>query len=347
MRLSQMEQACEIAWEQDIPLLVWGPPGIGKTSKWQQFAQKKFHEQWEKHYFDWRLTELESVDMRGTPRERNGYTYWAPPEELPIIGNNKFPEEGILNLEELAQAKTDVKNVASRLVLERRIGEARLKPGWRIGASSNRMGDAAGTSPMPTHLNNRFWHIDIEVDIEEWVKNFAEPRGLDARVIGYLKYCAAALLDFDPRSKEAAFASPRTWAQVSKMLAGFNGLEMKLPPALLGEFISGHVGRARGGEMAAFLRTTTTLVSIEQILLNPERAPLATEPSLCYVLSASLAATVTRKTIGAAFTYLGRLSQEFQFVFANRIKQRDEKQKTELQQTRPFVEFAEKNAGKL
>lgn len=343
MRLSQVSQACALAWKMDLPLLVWGPPGVGKSSIWRQFAQSMFGENWKNHYLDWRLTELESVDMRGTPRERDGYTFWAPPEELPVIGNDKMEDVGLIQLDELPQAKTDVKNVAARLVLERRIGQAILKPGWRVGAAGNRAGDLAGTSPMPTHLNNRFWHVDVDVDIEEWISNFANPNNIDGRVIAYLKYQTQAFLDFNPRSKEAAFASPRTWEAVSKMLAGLEGTEMRLPPALLGDFVAGHVGHARGMEFAAFLRTVSTLVSIEQILLQPETATIATEPSLCYALSSSLAAQVNRKTIGAAFTYLGRLSKEFQFVFAQKIK----RIQPDLQETRPFVQFVEANAGML
>jgi MoxR-like ATPase len=150
MKLSQAYKTLELAHSINAATIMWGGPGLGKSSLAHQFAQDK-----KLAIIDWRLTLMDSVDMRGTPfRDKDGFTVWAPPAELPRKGS----KPGILFLDELPQARMEVKNVAAMLVLEHRIGEWKLPKGWWMLAAGNRMGDAAGTSPMPTHLNNRFWH---------------------------------------------------------------------------------------------------------------------------------------------------------------------------------------------
>lgn len=332
MKPSQASQTLELAHSINRPFMLWGPPGCGKSSLVKQFAQRKGLQ-----LIDWRLTLMDAVDMRGTPRERDGFTYWAPPTELPRDPKSK----GILFLDELAQARLEVKNVAAMLTLERRIGEYKLPDGWWICGASNRLGDNAGTSPMPTHLNNRFWHADMEESIEDWIA-WADAHDIDYRVIAYLKYRPTALLSFDPRSKEAAFASPRTWETTSDTVKslGTDQQIAKIDSALLGEWAAGAVGRAHGHEFVGFLRTMASLVSIEQIMLDPLHAPVSTDPSVSYALSTGLALHAKRDTVEAAFQYVQRIGKEFAFVFAKRI----ENLQPALRKTKAFVTFCAMHA---
>lgn len=335
MRIDQTMQTLAIAHATDTPLLLWGPPGVGKSSLVKQFAQSLGLP-----VLDWRLTLMDGVDMRGTPREKNGKTYWAPPVELPTDPESK----GILFLDELAQARMEVKNVAAMLVLERRIGEYRLPKGWWIVAASNRLGDNAGTSPLPMHLNNRFWHVDVECSLEPWL-TWAEAHDVDYRTTAYLRYRPQALLVFDPRSKEAAFATPRTWETVSTLTKrlGDDANIRKLDATLLGEWMAGAVGKAHGHEYVAFLRTMSTLVSIDQILLDPTAAPVSSDPSVSYALATALSMQIKRDTIENAFTYVQRIGKEFAFVFAKKV----ETFQPALRKTKAFVTFCATNADYL
>lgn len=331
MRIKNLYNTIHLARTINRPLLIWGAPGVGKSSLVHQYAADQGCD-----VLDWRLTEMESVDMRGTPREKNGRTYWAPPIELPEPGT-----KGIMFLDELAQARMEVKNVAARLVLERRIGEWRLPEGWWIVAASNRLDDKAGTSPMPTHLNGRFWHAEVEVSVEDWMV-WAERMDIDFRVVAYLKYRPGALLAFDPKSKEAAFASPRSWHLLSDMIKAMGSEDQAsaIDAALMGEWASGAVGRAHGMEFVGFLRTMLSLVSIEQILLDPDKVPVSTDPSVSYALATGLALQVKRDSIASAFRYMERVGKEFAFVFAKKV----ENVMPALRKTKAFVDFCALNA---
>lgn len=331
MRINQLSKSIAVAHAINRPLMIWGPPGVGKSSVVHQYAAGLGLP-----VLDWRLTLCDAVDMRGTPRERDGYTYWAPPIELKLDPKSK----GIMFLDELAQARMEVKNVAAMLVLERRIGEWKLPDGWWIVAASNRMGDASGTSPMPKHLDNRFWHQEVEVNLDDWMV-WADAADIDYRVVAYLKYRPTALMSFDPRSKEAAFASPRTWHVLSDAVKGFDsqGL-LNEDPVMVGEWFSGIVGAGYGREFTGFLKTMASLVSIEQILLDPMAAPISHDPSVNYALATALAAQVDRSSIDAAFSYLHRVGKEHSFVFAKKV----ENIQPNLRKTKAFVGFCAMHA---
>lgn len=336
MRHSQLRQTIAIAHSIRRPLLIWGSPGLGKSMSVNDYAASIGLP-----VIDWPLTLMDQVDMRGTPNNKReiGFTHWDPPGELPREG------KGILFLDELAQASMQVKNAAARLVLEGRIGEWKLPPGWWVCAASNRMTDAAGTSPMPKQLNNRFWHVDLDLSHSDWFE-WAETHGVDYRVIAYLKYAEAALFEFDPKSSEAAFPTPRSWTDgVSDIMKkiGEQKEVLALDPALLNEMVSGNVGKVRGGEFVGFLRVLHSLTSMDRILSDPQNAPIAKEPSVRYALATGLTRAVDKKTLSAAFIYMQRMSKEFAFVFARKL----EREQPELRKTKPFVDFVSANADYL
>lgn len=342
----QLQRTIATAQRRNVPLFIWGPPGSGKSTAVKQFAARIGLP-----LLDWRLTLMDAVDMRGTPREKGGKTYWAPPVEFPTEANSK----GIMFLDELPQARLEVKNVSAMLVLERRIGEVALPPGWWVLAAGNRLGDNAGTSPMPMHLNNRFWHVELETSIDAWLqwaehaappplplyREATEPKenGLDYRIIAYMKYRPSALLSFDPRSKESAFASPRSWESMSAIMPELE-VVVDDDPTLAGEWAAGMVGRAHGHEFVGFMRTLASLVSIEQILADPMSAPISTDPSVNYALATGLAAHVKRDSIESAFKYIERIGKEFAFVFAKKV----ENINPNMRKTKAFVNFCAINA---
>ena len=62
-------------------IMIWGAPGIGKSSVVSAVAKKNKLE-----FIDLRLSQLAPTDIRGLPEPRDGISYWCPPEFLPTSG---------------------------------------------------------------------------------------------------------------------------------------------------------------------------------------------------------------------------------------------------------------------
>ncbi len=235
------------------PVMLWGPPGVGKSQIVAQVA--------EAHgvpVVDIRLSQLEPSDLRGIPFRVDGRVEWAIPSMLPDA--ERHGPKGILFLDEITSAPPAVSAAAYQLILDRRLGDYTVPPGWAIFAAGNRHGDRGVTYPMPTPLANRFAHLDVEPNLDDWVA-WAHGAGIDERLIAFLRFRPELLFDFDPAQNPIAFPSPRSWEFAHRALAKFGDDPQLLPGAL-----AACVGQAAGVELAAFLENLEKMPDIDAIV---------------------------------------------------------------------------------
>ena len=107
-----------------------------------------------------------------------------------------------------------------------------MPEGASLIACGNRESDRGVTHRMPTPLASRFVHLDIRVDAVDWC-SWATVNGIAAEVIFFIQLRPELLHQFDPQSREAAFACPRTWSFISNILQHRNGLNTASERALL------------------------------------------------------------------------------------------------------------------
>jgi MoxR-like ATPase len=105
-------------------VMIWGPPGVGKSSIVARIAQDN-----DLQFVDVRLSQLAPTDLRGLPVPTDGISRWYPPEFLPTDGR------GILFLDELNMAPPTMQGVAQQLILDRKVGSYVLPDGWMVWAA--------------------------------------------------------------------------------------------------------------------------------------------------------------------------------------------------------------------
>jgi hypothetical protein len=276
------------------PVYIWGPPGVGKSSLVRQAAATL-----NVPVVDVRATLLDPVDLRGLPTVAAGRTTWCPPDFLPASG------EGLLFLDELAQAVPAVQTALLQLTLDRRLGEYELPPGWSVVAASNRAEDRAGTHRLISPLLNRFLHLDLEVSEEDW-QGWAVTAGVAPEVRAFIRFRPALLFQFEAAANPRAFPTPRSWQFVSDVLAA-------TPPQLLQRVVAGCVGDGPAAEFVAFLGLYRQLPDVDAVLASPTTAPVPREPAVLYALVSALVERVRAKAApAAAFARYGmRLPDEF------------------------------------
>jgi hypothetical protein len=265
------------------PVMLWGPPGVGKSQLVAQVAARHGVP-----VIDLRLSQMEPSDLRGIPFRVENRVEWAVPTMLPEEG--RHGPAGILFLDEITSAPPAVSAAAYQLILDRRLGEYRLPPRWAIFAAGNRQGDRGVTYAMPAPLANRFTHFEVDVHLDDWAA-WAYENGIDERIIAFLRFKPERLFDFDLEKNaagEMAFPSPRAWEFAHRALQKFGDR-----PELLGGALVACVGQAAGLECAAFLDSLTRLPDLDAICAGAP-AQMPGELDLQYAVAAALAGRALR-----------------------------------------------------
>ncbi|GGY26645.1 AAA family ATPase [Streptomyces tanashiensis] len=280
-------EALTLAVAADLPVLLWGEPGIGKTAALTQLAAS----------LDLPLTTViasvhEPTDFSGLPvvgddPAEQGVPM-APPEwAVRLVRAGR----GLLFLDELSTAPPAVQAALLRLVLERRIGTLLLPPDVRIVAAANPRSSAADGWELSPPLANRFVHLRWTHDTEVVVRGLGGvwpratlPRLAPEKLTGAVDVARRAvcgLLTARPAlvhrlpSGEAMrggpWPSPRSWEMALRLIAFASAAGVSRD--VLSQLVRGVVGDGPGLELLAWL-DRMDLPDPELLLADPEGAEL-------------------------------------------------------------------------
>jgi hypothetical protein len=257
------------------PVFMWGPPGIGKSDIVKQLGSEQ-----NRNVIDVRLSLWEPTDIKGIPFYNNqlGTMSWAPPLEFPSDPD----DTSILFLDELNSAAPATQAAAYQLILNRRVGTYVLPKGVSIVAAGNRETDKGVTYRMPAPLANRFLHLELRCDFEDF-HSWAVQNHIHEQVLGYVGFAKQDLYDFDPKSPSKAFATPRSWVFVSELLE-----EDDVPDNTLTDLISGAIGEGLAIKFMAHRKVAKQMPNPSDVLAGKITKSEIKEISAMYSLTISL-----------------------------------------------------------
>jgi hypothetical protein len=257
------------------PTFLWGPPGIGKSDLVKQIGDDAGRE-----VIDVRLALWEPTDIKGIPyyNADQGKMVWAPPSELPMDADST----AIIFLDELNSAPPAVQAAAYQLILNRRVGTYTLPKGVDIVAAGNREGDRGVTYRMPAPLANRFVHLEMKVDFDDF-QDWATLNKVHPEVVGYVGFAKQDLYDFDPKSPSKSFATPRSWVFVSDLLQ-----DDDVDNDTLTTLVAGAIGDGLATKFMAHRKIASKLPKAEDILDGKVKDLQIKEVSAMYTLTTSL-----------------------------------------------------------
>lgn len=282
-------------------LFMWGPPGIAKSSIVEQICKEMNYK-----LIDIRLTQMEPTDLRGipVPNTKTGgdvVVNWAIPSFFPrrdeglrtsTITKTAAERDSdtdltyagaIILLDELPNAAPSVQAGSYQLVLDGALGEYIVPDNCVVMAAGNRDTDKGSTFKMPTPLMNRFVHIELRVDFEDW-QTFALQTGFNKDVVGYLTAFKHELFQFDALSASRGFPTPRSWEGVSDILRG----DPNLPEMVRMALVAGAVGDGVAVKFLEYQKNAAKLPNPSDILEGKVKDLPTKEVSLMYALTTAM-----------------------------------------------------------
>jgi hypothetical protein len=212
------------------PVFIWGPPGIGKSSVVNEFANELGLE-----CVPLLGSQLAPEDLIGIPQIQGNVSRFVPPSL--IVRDKPF----CLFIDELNIASTDVQKSFYSLILEQRIGEYKLPKGSIIIGAGNRSADSSLVKQMPAALINRLLHVHFKVNHRIWLE-WANQQNLHPWVIEYIQSRPSHLYTEIAPSNEEPYSTPRIWHYISDCLneMGDNFKEYLFEPLIYGSLTESH-----------------------------------------------------------------------------------------------------------
>lgn len=278
----------------DQAVFLWGAPGVGKSQLVQQVCADMG-----RNLVDIRLSQMDSVDLKGIPSVMDGMTCFNEPVELPR------KTDDFLFLDEANAAPRAVQAAAMQLVLDRCLGSYKIPAGVPVLAAGNRTSDGAVANRMPSALNNRFIHLTVDPDLKTMV-SYALDKGWPMELIQFLRFRPNMLHDMPKTLIDGAgFPSPRSW----NMVVTSRALDIQ-DQATRRFLLTGAVGSGAMVELEGFIRTFRSLPNLDAIMANPHSEPLPTESSAKYAVAGALARKADATTISSVMVYLQRFPEQ-------------------------------------
>lgn len=295
-----------------VPLLIMGPPGVGKTS----FIRAACRELGVACYTVIASTR-EPSDFGGLPIVKSDKLKTASGELTivdfapPRYAVKAAETGGVIFFDEITCTPLAVQAPLLRVINELVVGDFEL-PCDKVAvvAAANPPDQAAGGWNLEAPLANRFSHTTWQLNTDEWLRNFPTYWGSPptmvlwgqkleetlwaqyrALVASYINVRRGSLFDFPKASSDqsAAWPSPRTWEFVSRQLAVAD--TMKLSRDDRHEIVCGTVGQGHGMGFNTWV-DALDLPDPEALIKDPEKLKLPDRGDQQYAILTSVTAAV-------------------------------------------------------
>lgn len=295
MKASQLKGELVKSIKAGLPIFIKGAPGIGKSDIIAQVAKELEADLLINH-----PVVSDPTDFKGLPGVVNNKAEFLPFGDLrKLIEAKKLT---ICFLDDLGQAPAVVQAAAMQLLLNRSVNGHKVSDHVVFVAATNRREDMAGVTCILEPVKSRFASIvELTVDVDDWIE-WAMNNEIRPEVIGFIHFRPELLNKGEATRDIVNHPCPRTIVFLSKLIdAGITSIEM----------YSGAIGQGAAAEFSGFLRIYKELPNINEILMEPETAPVPEQPASLYAVVAALVNRLSSKNAQNIMIYAERLPADF------------------------------------
>lgn len=231
------------------PMLLMGPPGIGKTAIMKQIAREE-----KIGLVEYTLTHHTRQSAVGLPilKKKNfgGKEYTVTEYTMSEIIASVYQcmeqqqvSEGILFLDEINCVSETLAPTMLQFLQNKTFGTHRLPPGWVIVAAGNPERYNKSVREFDMVTLDRVRSMEIEADYKVW-RAYAQKRQIHTAVLAYLDLKQENFYQIREKQEGSCFVTARGWEDLSRILQVYEELEIPVTKELAEEYI-------RDGEIAA------------------------------------------------------------------------------------------------
>jgi hypothetical protein len=331
MRHSELSTLLSATIPAKLPVLIKGPPGVGKTDAVKTAATATGADLIVSH-----PVVSDPTDAKGLPWKAEGRdaATFLPFGDLEQALSATKPT--VWFLDDLGQATPAVQASFMHLILAREVAGHKLPDHIVFAAATNRREDRAGVSGILEPVKSRFATIvELEANLDDWL-TWANNSGINPMICAFLMFKPTALHDFTATADLTNSPSPRTWAAAAKLI------DLGMPPYVEFMALEGCIGKGAATEFSVFQQTWAALPSIPEIFMNPQGAPIPDSPAGLFAVCSALAHQVNGATFGAMSQYLERLPNEFLVLGMKNAQERN----ALITRTPAFLQWATSPKGR-
>lgn len=328
-------------YETKTPLMVMGPPGVGKSQitmqvmqgiaekKGRKFATWSSLSTTEKAevkenaskwfiFLDLRLAQLDTSDLRGIIKLNSEYTQYAPQEWMAVF---RQPEsDGCMLFDEINQAAPIVQASCFQIILDRELSDIKVSDNIFMCAAGNRHVDKAGVFQMPFPLRDRFSEVELQVSDDEWCE-YAMNNGISPHIVAYIKWKPSSLYA-PPSGTEDKGSTPRGWFRFDKLL---KNSKAELTSGVVYNLSASSVGEAAGTMFQAYCKVASK-IDLDALLNDPKSVKTMDGQDKKYAIAGLLGEHIAKVDvkdkvrIGKMFEVAHNMSTEFGVVTLNLMR---------------------------
>jgi SpoVK/Ycf46/Vps4 family AAA+-type ATPase len=158
--------AAQICIQADVPFIVWGPPGCGKTEILRSVAEAM-----NRKVEAPRLSSADPTDIDGIPIIVGRSYNKAPAQYIRNLSQEVLGDApGFLFFDELSQCPPSVQNSAMDGFHTKEYADVPLGSRVSIGGAANPTDTTSGTFDLTSTFSNRVCHLQWKLDYRTWIQ---------------------------------------------------------------------------------------------------------------------------------------------------------------------------------
>ena len=224
------------------PILLIGPPGVGKTAIMEQVAAEcgvglvAYTMTHHTRQSAVGLPKIVEKTYNGHPMTVTEYTMSEIIASVYDAMETSGNREGILFLDEINCVSETLAPTMLQFLQNKTFGSHQLPAGWVVVAAGNPPEFNKSVRDFDVVTLDRVRQIEVEANLSVWL-DYAREKGLHGAVISYLTLKSDRFYTVERKNGELSFVTARGWEDLSRILQSYETLNVPVTEALTSQYL--------------------------------------------------------------------------------------------------------------